>query len=390
MKEKKSFIPWKSTLAILVFFGLVMAFLFLRNPIRIQYHLTKLRSDDVKVRHAAEKNLIALSVKGTEALSREYIRQLCGNDNSRRFAALDGLVRLGEQGEKAMESHFPEGTDAGKMLFAAWKRNMPSAPDKTLRARRRISISSLSSTSVVDEYEKGFIKYPLHAASRLGYLLVASLLIERALTTTNGRQLLDKKDNEGCTPLYHAAISGCNSVVRMLVEKGADMKKMCCGEMPLHAAARKGHYGLVSFFISKGMDPDLKDATDWTPLHWAAALDRSEIAECLIDGGALVDETVYAGATALNIAAQEGNTEVAKVLVAMGAEINMQDAYGWTPLHSAAFFGKPDMAEFLVSKGADVNLLTFNKQTPLDFAANEGNDEIVSFLIKNGSRPKYK
>ena len=57
----------------------------------------------------------------------------------------------------------------------------------------------------------------------------------------------------GKTPLYVAAMYGHSSVVRVLMEKGADLDKASyIGATPLNAAAHQGHLDVVHFLLKGG------------------------------------------------------------------------------------------------------------------------------------------
>jgi ankyrin repeat protein len=57
-----------------------------------------------------------------------------------------------------------------------------------------------------------------------------------------------------------------------------------------------------------------------TPLHWAAELDRCDIAETLLDSGADIEAKTSWGATPFDWAAHLGSSRVADVLLSPGAQ----------------------------------------------------------------------
>jgi ankyrin repeat protein len=72
---------------------------------------------------------------------------------------------------------------------------------------------------------------------------------------------VESKDTEyGRTPLSWAAECGREAVLKLLVEKGADVKsKDSCGRTPLSWAAEKGHEAVVELLLEKGADVESKD-----------------------------------------------------------------------------------------------------------------------------------
>ncbi|KAK1241331.1 hypothetical protein MKX08_001305 [Trichoderma sp. CBMAI-0020] len=80
------------------------------------------------------------------------------------------------------------------------------------------------------------------------------------------------KINKSFTNLTVASYYGHPAVVRLLLEKGADVEvKDYNGRAPLSWAAENGHETVVRLLLEKGADVEAKDRNDYTPLWWAAA-----------------------------------------------------------------------------------------------------------------------
>ena len=104
--------------------------------------------------------------------------------------------------------------------------------------------------------------------------------------------------------------------------------------------------------VSKGADVNAKTMRDsWTPLHFAAAMNRKEVAELLLTNNADVNAKDKQGRTPFSYAAAHGYKDVAGLLLANKAEVNDKDNYGNTPLHYAAENGQKDMVEWLRQHG---------------------------------------
>ena len=137
--------------------------------------------------------------------------------------------------------------------------------------------------------------------------------------------------------------------------------------------------------------PELLEAhsTDgWTPLHLAAFFGWAELANALIDKGALVDSrsTNSMKNTPLHAATAGGVTALVELLLKRGANPNLTQEGGWTALHAAAQSGNRLMVETLIAHGAHVNQRADNNQTPLDMALLKGHQEIVELLEQLGAQ----
>jgi ankyrin repeat protein len=63
-------------------------------------------------------------------------------------------------------------------------------------------------------------------------------------------------------------------VVRLLIEKGANVNATRYGETPLHSAAEGGNAETAKLLIEKGADVNAKDDNGETPLHKASKNDK--------------------------------------------------------------------------------------------------------------------
>jgi ankyrin repeat protein len=71
---------------------------------------------------------------------------------------------------------------------------------------------------------------------------------------------------------------------------------------------------VVHAFLTRGSDPNARDANGGTALHWAASRGSVEIARLLLDAGADALATDAQGNTALQVAERKGRRALVEFL----------------------------------------------------------------------------
>lgn len=88
-------------------------------------------------------------------------------------------------------------------------------------------------------------------------------------------------------PLKLAIIKGNLDIVKLLIEKGANINvKYDLYNTPLHIAMINGNLEIVKLLIEKGADVNAKNETNDTPLHIAMIKGNHDIVKLLIEKGA--------------------------------------------------------------------------------------------------------
>jgi len=105
-------------------------------------------------------------------------------------------------------------------------------------------------------------------AARAGELSTAKTLLEG--TTDASSSHVNKLDNHGFTPLYHASMFGHTAVIELLVKGGADIHTPDLGLLtPLHIACEKNRPAAVKLLLVLGADINAVDSIGRTPETWA-------------------------------------------------------------------------------------------------------------------------
>jgi ankyrin repeat protein len=141
----------------------------------------------------------------------------------------------------------------------------------------------------------------------------------------------------------------------------------------IHAVAGLGDVGTLRKLLGSGVDVDLRDQTNATPLMIAAAAGRLAAVQLLLAGNADPNAADTDGETPLHFATRQYYPEVVQALVEAGANVNaVESQYGNTPLHLAvinAMPGKTETVELLSRAGADSKARSKSGDTPESLAA---------------------
>jgi Ankyrin repeats (3 copies)/Ankyrin repeats (many copies)/Ankyrin repeat len=193
----------------------------------------------------------------------------------------------------------------------------------------------------------------LHMACHLGIVPWVAAILRKKSWIPGFRRFVNKKDNVGQTALSMAALQGHEVVVRLLVDRGADIHaKDHGGWTALHLAAEGGHEAVVRLLVDGGADIHAKDHGGWTALHQAAWGGHEAVVRLLADGGVDIHAKDHDRWTALHLAASRGHEAVVRLLVNGGADIHAKGRNGETALHRAASRRHEAVVRLLKSAGA--------------------------------------
>lgn len=189
-------------------------------------------------------------------------------------------------------------------------------------------------------------------------------------------------------PLPLAARCGEDEIVRMLLERGADVHYVLpWGETPLIMAACGGHDAVVRRLAAAGVDLD-DDSYGLTALECALRSFEGDVALLLVELGAdplLCEHEYKKGLTLLSLAVRQNNHNLVMNLLEDGVPVNTVDDFGITALMVAAMNARVDLAKALLRQGADPLIKDLSGRTSLTLAAERGWLDMVLALLDDGT-----
>jgi ankyrin repeat protein len=194
----------------------------------------------------------------------------------------------------------------------------------------------------------------LYVAARRGDAGVCELLITHPSIRMSPNV---KNDEEHVTPLFAAAATGRESVIRVLLSHGAhvNIQSKTAGTYPLFEAAGRGHTRCCALLLDRGAT-HMTTKYGWTPILFAAQHKHTACCRLLLHRGASQDPVQlmqdgishrFAGNTPLHVAVATNNLELARFFLEYGAEQRPNHA-GINPLSLAVRMHLHDMTELLI------------------------------------------
>lgn len=116
-----------------------------------------------------------------------------------------------------------------------------------------------------------------------GYVLLRDAIENKhtavtKLLLTNGSKVNSKNKKPSNTPLHFAAINGDIEIVKMLLDRGANIDaKNQYGRTPLHNAIENKKMEITELLLNRGANINVKSNDGITPLHIAAEREYLQI-----------------------------------------------------------------------------------------------------------------
>ena len=191
--------------------------------------------------------------------------------------------------------------------------------------------------------------------------------LHRAINNWNEEQLIeilkeskvsvDVPNDEGHSPLMHAAKKGYTNIAKLLLDYGADTTfTTSSGKTAMSMASFYGHVELVDLLIQYHAPWDIASKSGLYPIHSAVS---------------------------------GGNLEVVRYFLERGVSVDLPEmSTKWTPLMRGMVVGtSQEIVELLLEQGASTGARDDEYTTPLMLAVINGREELVQLLLNHGSDP---
>jgi len=192
--------------------------------------------------------------------------------------------------------------------------------------------------------------------------------------------------------IHEATREGKATLVESLLNANPKLATLKDGDerLPIHWATAHKQLAIVELLVSnKHFDPDVTDASGWTPLMIAASLKDSEgdpMIDLLLRKGADVNAKSDTGQNALHFAASKSNISTVRTLLSHKCSARVRDKRGQLSLHRAAAVGSVPILKLLLEEGkSPLNVADIDGLTALHHAVSEGHGEAALVLLRAGA-----
>ena len=197
--------------------------------------------------------------------------------------------------------------------------------------------------------EDGQSTPPLIIAAMKGNEEAVTTLVDYGIDLElKGTVVYEKEVHHGATALWCASCWGQYTIVRILIENGADVDNSTdSGSTPLKPACHDGRFEIVQYLVEHGADINTTNIFKATCLMTACNSGHYDITHYLLTKEANPELKNVDGKTALHVSAAKGHLAISKLLVAKKVPVMVKDNFGVTPLMEAAVNGNTDVVDYL-------------------------------------------
>lgn len=231
----------------------------------------------------------------------------------------------------------------------------------------------------------------LHMACILGISSWLRVILDEKTQRSSSFGPSNHGDQNGIKPLHYAVAAGHEIVVKLLLDRGADVEAESRGKRALHEAIKSPHTNIVKLLLEHGADANSKISCAVSAPYTSVCDQEEASTQMLLDYWADANARDESGATALHYVIKYGYREKAQLLLRYGADINMRNQVGETPLHYAAYRWQGAIRGLLRCSGANVFARDKINRRVLQKAAHYSREDLPRNLrLRNASKEERK
>ncbi len=235
---------------------------------------------------------------------------------------------------------------------------------------------------------------PLQIAAINGHPEMIKILLGYGARIEAENDIYDQSSSHDATkrasdipPLALAVQSDQTSSALLLLDKGARWQLESWSDWTLlHEASKARNLQILKGLQERGMDIDQATSTGETPLYLATVNQDLLMVTYILSLNPVLDPPIVDTLiTPLHIAAWLGDSAIANILLKQGADIKVKHKYGSSPLCAAALSRKRDVLETIISYHPDLDSPNNFGDTPLFCSVQKKAIDCVSLLLSAGA-----
>ncbi|XP_062601023.1 putative ankyrin repeat protein RF_0381 [Saccostrea cucullata] len=218
-------------------------------------------------------------------------------------------------------------------------------------------------------------------AARGGNVEILELLAQKGVDMTY-------KNNDGGNILHIACLNSKLEMCQHIIQHYPDMLNQVDDDgwnVALYAA-QGGNVEILKLLAEKGVDMKHKNKVGCSFLHIACMNSKLEMCQYIIQHYPdMLNQVDDNGWNFAFYAAQEGNVEILKLLAEKGVDMKHKNEVGCSVLHIACMNSKLEMCQYIIQHYPDMlNQEDYNGENAAFYAAKGGNVEILKLLAEKG------